>query len=128
MPADRQLPDPAGPALARHTHPPRPGHAFGRLTDAELVSERERMLLILSVPELWAASLGNVTKPLDTMVELSARRLDRAPDDVAVRNAVGAMFGALLLMVLDWARSPDTDLATLLDRAFEEFEPGLSLL
>ncbi|MGH3878579.1 MAG: TetR family transcriptional regulator [Actinophytocola sp.] len=102
--------------------------AFERMTDADMASERERMLLILTVPELWAASQGNVVTTLDTMVELSARRLGRAADDVAVRNAVGAMFGALLLMVLDWARRPDADLRVVLDRAFEEFAAGLALL
>jgi AcrR family transcriptional regulator len=102
--------------------------AFERMTDADMTSERERMLLILTVPELWAASQGNVVITLDTMVELSARRLGRAADDVAVRNAVGAMFGALLLMVLDWARRPDADLRVVLDRAFDEFAAGLSLL
>ncbi|MGH3757080.1 TetR family transcriptional regulator [Actinophytocola sp.] len=101
--------------------------AFDRLTDAEMAIQRERMLLILSVPELWAASLGNVTRTLDTMVELSARHVGRAPADPAVRNAVGAMFGVLLLAAFEWTRSPDADLAVLVDAALADFAAGLSL-
>ena len=78
-------------------------------TDAEMATERERMQLIMSVPELWAASLGNITKTLSTMTELSARRVGRAPDDPAVRNVIGAMFGVLLTVALDWGRNPEVD-------------------
>jgi AcrR family transcriptional regulator len=98
-----------------------------RLTDAEMATERERMQLIMSVPELWAASLGNVTKTLATMTELSARRVGRAPDDPAVRNVIGAMFGVLLIAALDWGGNPDTDLVAMIDTALDQLDAGLSL-
>jgi AcrR family transcriptional regulator len=101
---------------------------FDKLTDVEMVTERERMLLVLSVPELWAASLDNITKTLGTMIELSARRLGRQRDDPAVRNAIGALFGVLLAVALEWAKGSGADLVSMVDAAFGQFEASLRLL
>jgi AcrR family transcriptional regulator len=98
-----------------------------RLTDAEMATERERMQLIMSVPDLWAASFGNIRKTLATMTELSARRVGRAPDDPAVRNVIGAMFGVMLTVALDWGGDPDADLAELVDTSLDRLDAGLTL-
>jgi AcrR family transcriptional regulator len=100
---------------------------FARLTDTEITTERERARLILSVPELWAASMGNVTKVLDGMIELSARRLGRPTADPAVRNAVGAMFGVQLMAALEWTKNPDADMIAIVDGALAQLEDGLVL-
>jgi AcrR family transcriptional regulator len=100
---------------------------FDRLTTVEMATERERWLLVLSVPELWAASLGNVTKTLATMIELSTRRLGRPADDLDVRNAVGAMFGVLLMTAFEWTKNPDADMVELVDAALDQLESGVTL-
>ena len=100
---------------------------FDRLTAEEMATERERMQLILSVPELWANSLGNVTKVLDTMTALSARRVGREADDPAVRNVIGSMFGVLLVTAFEWARDPAADMAALVDTALEQLAAGPAL-
>jgi AcrR family transcriptional regulator len=100
---------------------------FDRLTDEEMATERERMQLVMSVPELWAASLGNITKTIATMTELSARRVGRPADDPAVRNTIGAMFGVLLMTALEWGRDPETDLVALVDAALDQLESGPAL-
>ncbi len=61
------------------------------------------------------------------MIELSARRLGRAADDLAVRNAVGAMFGVLLVAALDWTGNPDADMVALVDAALDQLETGMVL-
>jgi AcrR family transcriptional regulator len=101
--------------------------ALARLTAEEMATERERLQLILSVPELWATSLGNVTKTLDTMTELSARRVGREPADPAVRTIVGAMFGVLLMTAFEWARDPEADMLALVDNALEQLAAGPAL-
>jgi AcrR family transcriptional regulator len=100
---------------------------FDRLTAEEMATERERMGLILSVPELWANSLGNVTKVLDTMTALSARRVGREADDPVVRNIIGSMFGVLLMTAFDWARDPAADMVELVDTALEQLAAGPAL-
>jgi AcrR family transcriptional regulator len=100
---------------------------FDRVTDTEMATELERMRLVMSVPELWAGSLANITKTLATMTELSARRVGRSADDPAVRNAIGAMFGVLLMTALDWRRGPETDLLAMIDAALRQLEAGSAL-
>ena len=100
---------------------------FDRLTAEEMATERERMQLILSVPELWANSLGNVTKVLDTMTALSARRVGREADDPVVRNVIGSMFGVLLVTAFEWARDPAADMVELVDTALEQLAAGPAL-
>jgi AcrR family transcriptional regulator len=100
---------------------------FDRLTAEEMATERERMELILSVPELWANSLGNVTKVLDTMTALSARRVGREADDPVVRNVIGSMFGVLLVTAFEWARDPAADMVALVDTALEQLAAGPAL-
>jgi AcrR family transcriptional regulator len=100
---------------------------FDRLTAEEMATERERMQLILSVPELWANSLGNVTKVLDTMTALSARRVGREADDPVVRNIIGSMFGVLLMTAFEWARDPAADMVELVDTALEQLAAGPAL-
>ena len=100
---------------------------FDRLTAEEMATERERMELILSVPELWATSLGNVTKVLDTMTALSARRVGREAGDPVVRNIIGSMFGVLLVTAFEWARDPAADMVELVDTALEQLAAGPAL-
>ncbi|HEY0448658.1 TetR family transcriptional regulator [Actinophytocola sp.] len=101
--------------------------AFAKLTAAEVDTERGRGVLALSVPELWAASLGNVTQGLETMIELSARRVGREPSDPAVRHTVGALFGVLLVAAFDWVKNPELDILERIDAALERLETGLAL-
>lgn len=100
---------------------------FDRVSEDEMATELERMRLVMSVPELWAASLGNITKTIATMTELSARRVGRPADDPAVRNTIGAMFGVLLLTALEWGRGPEADLLAMVDSALEQLEAGPAL-
>jgi AcrR family transcriptional regulator len=103
------------------------------LSETEVDTERGRGLLTLSVPELWAAALPNITNGLNVMIELSAKRLGRDPSDEDVRHAVGAMFGMLLVVALDWARSvdpakaPTRDIIPRMSEGLIRLQAGISL-
>jgi AcrR family transcriptional regulator len=101
--------------------------AFDRLTEDEWATERARMQLVISIPELWAASLRNITKTITAMTELSARRVGRPADDPAVRNTIGAMFGVLLVVALDWSANPESELIELVDAALDRLAGGLTV-
>jgi AcrR family transcriptional regulator len=101
--------------------------SLARLSASEVDTEYGRGVLALSVPELWAASLGNVTQGLETMTELSARRVGRDPADPEVRQTVGAMFGVLLVAALDWIKQPELDIVPMIDDALARLESGLVL-
>jgi AcrR family transcriptional regulator len=101
--------------------------SFDTLSPSEIATERGRAALTLSVPELWAASLPNITRNLDVMTELSARRLGREPTDLEVRHAIGAMFGTLLMAALDWFKDPEIDFAPIVDAAINRLQAGIQL-
>lgn len=100
---------------------------YSQLTQVEVETEKDRGLLFLTVPELWGASLGSITKSTDMLIELSARRTGRDVHDPRLRTAVGAIFGVLLLAAFDWVRKPDRDILAVIDDAFDQLEQGLVL-
>lgn len=101
--------------------------SFDTLTPAQIDRERGRGILTLSVPELWTASLPNITSGLDTMAALSARRLGREPDDPEIRHVIGALFGTLLVAALDWLKDPEATFGPLLDNAITRLKAGVNL-
>lgn len=95
---------------------------FEDLSPEELRGQHDRDVLMATVPELWAASLGNVTRTMSTITELIAERTGAEPDDMAVRALSGAAFGMMLDVMLRWARSPEQDTAGELDQLFAYLE------
>jgi AcrR family transcriptional regulator len=100
---------------------------YARLSEAEVETEKDRAVLFLSVPELWGASLRNITKNTDALIEISARRTGRDQSDPELRTVIGAIFGALLLAAFDWVRNPREDILAVIDEAFAQLENGLVL-
>jgi AcrR family transcriptional regulator len=91
----------------------------------EIATQRERMILALSVPALWGASLGNLTTTLQFLAEMVAKRVGRTKDDEAVRAFTGAVLGVMLEVMFRWSREPDMDVIAELDRALAHLEAGL---
>ncbi|MFC8129719.1 TetR/AcrR family transcriptional regulator [Streptomyces sp. NPDC057302] len=87
------------------------------ISEQELALQRERWVLIISEPELWGASLGNISRTMQVMTEQVAKRAGRAPGDASVRAYTGAVFGVMLQISLEWANDPEMDFATALDEA-----------
>ncbi|HEX6473377.1 MAG TPA: TetR family transcriptional regulator [Streptosporangiaceae bacterium] len=100
---------------------------FAGLSDAELTQQRERWLLMLSEPELWGASLGNIKRTMRAMAGEVAGRAGRDPADPAVRASIGAVFGVVLTVAVDWAEQPDMDFPAAVDQALAYLEAGLPL-
>lgn len=96
--------------------------AFAGLSPAERTARYERDLLMLQVPELWAANLGLLTTGSQVLADLVAARIGCAPDDPAVRALTGAALGIGLQVFLDWAQNPDADPAATLDEALSHLE------
>lgn len=99
--------------------------AFANLTEDEITGQLERGRLVMSVPELWGATLKNTRSSLDVMVNLSAERVGRPPSDPALRATVGALFGVMLTEALDWVRTEDSRVMAKLDEALTYLDDGL---
>ncbi|MGW7433178.1 acyl-CoA-like ligand-binding transcription factor [Streptomyces sp. NPDC054861] len=92
------------------------------ISEQELALQRERFVLILSEPELWGASLGNIHQTMQLMGEEVAKRAGRDLRDPAVRAYTGAVFGVMLQVSMDWANDPEMDFARTLDEALRCLE------
>jgi AcrR family transcriptional regulator len=100
---------------------------FSELSDAELVMNRERAMLTLSVPALWGANLDNLQELTVTLRELIGKRAGRGADDPAVLALAGATFGIMLDVMFRWARDPEMDVFADVDAMLARLEAGLSL-
>jgi AcrR family transcriptional regulator len=124
MEALQAVPPGVGPVRAVRT-------AMRAMIEAQTPEERadslEREILMLTVPELWAASLENVTGVVRTLQEQLAAREGRAPDDPDIRNVTGAIVGVLFAVWFEWVKDPGMDAPVQLERALEHLEAGLPL-
>jgi AcrR family transcriptional regulator len=85
--------------------------------DVELAKSQQRMALIFSVPALRARTVDNTLTGFDDAARGFAQGTGRSPEDPAVRAFVGAVIGALMPVLIQWAANGYTeDLGTLLDR------------
>ncbi|SOR83527.1 MULTISPECIES: TetR/AcrR family transcriptional regulator [Streptomyces] len=94
------------------------------LSATEMSTQRDRDILMVTVPELWSASLGNVKQTLRTLAELVAERTGAGPSDAPVRALSGAIFGIMMDVMLRWANQPELDPAAELDRLLACLEDG----
>ncbi|MFI6926087.1 TetR/AcrR family transcriptional regulator [Nonomuraea spiralis] len=96
-------------------------------TREEIADGMEREMLMLTVPELWAAGLENVTGVLGTLREELAAREGRSVDDPEIRNVTGAVTGVMVALWFEWTRNPAMDGPAELDKALAHLEAGLPL-
>lgn len=95
------------------------------MTAQDVTTQLDRGRLLLSVPELWGATLHDTQRTLEIMMKLSADRVGRPPSDPAVRTTVGAIFGVLLTAALDWVKTEDPRIMSSLDDALAQLDSGL---
>ncbi len=89
---------------------------FAALTPEELDRFRTTTELTISVPELRARAVDELTKSLAVIATAVARRTGRPADDFAARNLAGAMLGVILAATLVPAEGPARSPADILDR------------
>lgn len=98
--------------------------AIATLSPAEWAEFREMAALSMSVPELRARTLDELTRTINQAAEAQAKRTGRKPDDLAVRVYAGAVFGAMMAVM-----TPDTFTKGDLDAAlFDRVDEALALL
>lgn len=100
---------------------------FGRLSGQEVSDQRDRMRLILSVPELRAGMLDQFVSAMLLLVVVLAERTGRRPDDMAVRTLAGAVVGAAMAVMFAVLDDEGADLADLIDESMARLETGLEL-
>ncbi len=91
----------------------------------DIQDQRERGLLIFSVPELRMRALDDLVTSGQVVAELIAKRVGRRADDLAVRTLVGAALGAIAGALLPAAQDPNADFLALMDASLAYLEAGL---
>jgi len=87
------------------------------LDSSELAKSQQRTALILAVPALRARTVENVMSGFNDAARGFGEGVGRAPDDPAVRAFVGAVLGAMMPVLVQWAVNSYTEeIADLLDR------------
>jgi AcrR family transcriptional regulator len=101
--------------------------AFAALSAEEIAAGRAREVFAATVPELLAANLRRSPGVIREVCESVADKAGCGADDPRVRNAVGAVFGVVAMVWLQWARDARLDGPAEVDRALAHLESGLSL-
>ncbi len=96
--------------------------ALTTLSTDEWEFERDRQLLVLTIPELLTAQFEEYRRTVAMLAEADCRRLGRDPDDLEVRIFYGALAGGLMA-VLD----RPNDVAKRMYRALDFIEAGMPL-
>lgn len=101
--------------------------AFGALDPDEAAEQTDRMYMIVAVPELRAAMLGQLAASMRLLDTMLAERSGRRPDDLAVRTLSGAVVGAAMAAMFAILDDPRAELSAVLDAAMSHLEGGLLL-
>ena len=101
--------------------------AFQLLSAEEQAEQRERAHLVLSVPELRAAMLGQLGSSMGLLSEVIAERSGRTADELAVRTLAGAVVGAIMAAMFAMIDHPQADFARMVDEVMGRLEEGLAL-
>jgi AcrR family transcriptional regulator len=101
--------------------------AFSQLSDQERDAQRDRMLLVLSVPELRAGMLDQFASAMGLLAEIVAERAKRSPGDLAVRVFAGAVVGAVMAAMFAITDKQGSDFAQTIDESMASIEDSLRL-
>ncbi len=98
-------------------------------TELEVVRETTR--LSLTVPEIRARAMDELTRTIQVVAEAVAKRSGLSPDDLAIRAIAGAVVGVVMAVALpaeDWSdRGGFEEMFGRVDAALALLEAGLPL-
>jgi AcrR family transcriptional regulator len=101
---------------------------YAALTEEELARLEETSAMTMAIPELRARAVDELSRTIDVIAQVTAKRTGRDPGDFAVRNLVGAIIGVILSATMPWAESHHTaDMFARVDAALAHLEAGLPL-
>ena len=88
---------------------------------------QERTKLMRMVPELRAKMLDKLTQNLEVLAQLTAERIGRSADDIAVRSFAGAVIGVIISVFFHDDENIKANLVKHIDVALTQLEAGLPL-
>ena len=101
--------------------------SYDGFTAEEAADLQERTKLMLKVPELRAKMLDKLTQNLEVLTKLTAERIGRSADDLAVRTFAGAVIGVIISVFFHDDENLNANLFKHIDVALTQLEAGLPL-
>jgi AcrR family transcriptional regulator len=101
--------------------------SYDGFTAEESADLQERTKLMLKVPELRAKMLDKLTQNLEVLTKLTAERIGRSADDLAVRTFAGAVIGVIISVFFHDDENLNANLFKHIDVALTQLEAGLPL-
>src|ERR1700761_3577967 len=99
---------------------------FGTMSQQQWDQMRQQAELAMTIPEVRARTMDDFARTITVMTAVVAKRTGLSPDDLRVRTAAGAMFGAILSATAPWGAYHDefvnTDLFERVDQALGVLE------
>ena len=105
--------------------------AIATFTPAEWAEFQEMSALGMSIPEVRARIMDEISRMIEVAVDALAKRTGRSPADVAVRVYAGAIIGAIMAVMGPQAYSEgtvDAEAFGRIDEALSVLESGLPSL
>ncbi|HEY0718346.1 MAG TPA: TetR family transcriptional regulator [Streptosporangiaceae bacterium] len=103
----------------------------GTLSEEQWDQLRQTAELGMTIPDVRARALGDFARTIAVVAGAAARRTGLSPDDLRVRTASGAIFGAILAVTAPWdnhrGEQINPDLFQRVDAALGVLEEGLRL-
>jgi AcrR family transcriptional regulator len=105
----------------------------GNFSEEEWDQIRQTAELGMTVPEIRARAMDDFSRTIGVMAEGMAKRTGLDPDDLRVRTASGAIFGAIMAVTAPWdwdayrAEQINPDLFQRVDDALAVLQESLSL-
>jgi AcrR family transcriptional regulator len=90
-------------------------------------AERERQLLISTVPELRARMLDEFVRAVELVAGVMAERTGRARNDIAVTTLAGAVIGIGIAALVAYRDNPELDMIEHFDAGLAQLQAGLEL-
>ncbi|GIP36175.1 TetR family transcriptional regulator [Paenibacillus sp. J2TS4] len=100
---------------------------FSEIPDDEYKAMRQRLELVMSVPELRAATFHHLLETLKGVAELIAERVGRPKDDFYIFNLAGAFVGIIMSALSYCMVNPEVDNIQAIDDALAHLEAGLPI-
>lgn len=100
---------------------------FNSLSDDVVAEQRQRARLVLEVPALQAAWIGDIIRTAGFLQEMIAERVGKDPGDPRVRVYTGAVMGAIMGAMAPMFEDPETDFVADVDAALDFLAEGLVL-
>jgi AcrR family transcriptional regulator len=104
---------------------------FGTMNQQQWDQMRQQAELAMTIPEVRARTMDDFARTITVMTAVVAKRTGLSPDDLRVRTAAGAMFGAILSATAPWGEYHgdfvNTELFERVDQALGVLEESLRL-